>query len=201
MVSITEVWAWPLGEAITRSARASRGRAMRILLLLARNLCNSYPVKALKALATSSALILAALTAHILAGGGQLSFYSGLLLVGALLLIALFISGPSESPVRTVLAIFFAQNLSHFITGGSYGDENRMILSHLLSAVASYFLITYLHRTLPAITDFFLTLVLPRVFLNPFSLRSIKAAPGFSYRSLATPFFSLTHSLRAPPLS
>jgi hypothetical protein len=57
-------------------------------------------VRTLKAIATSAALILAALTAHILAGGEPLSFYSALSLVGALLLIALFIS-PKTS--RTLL--------------------------------------------------------------------------------------------------
>jgi hypothetical protein len=163
-------------------------------------MCNYYRVKALKALATSLALILAALSAHILAGGGQLSFYSGLSLVGALFLIALFISGASESPVRTVMAIFLAQNLSHFITGGSYSDENRMIISHLISSVASYYLITHLHKSLSSITEYFFDLVFPKVFRQELSLHSIQAIPGFTYRSLSTLFFSLAYSLRAPPL-
>ncbi len=163
-------------------------------------MCDYFRVKALKALATSLALILAALSAHILAGGRQLSFYSALSLVGALFLIALFISGATDSPVRTALAIFLAQNLSHFITGGSYGDENRMILSHLLSSVASYYLIAHLHQSLASVTDYFIELVFPKVFRQRLSLHSIQAIPGFTYRSLSTLFFSLAYSLRAPPL-
>lgn len=158
-------------------------------------------MRTLKAVATSAALILAALTAHILAGGEPLSFYSGLSLVGALFLIALFISDTSENPVRTVFAIFIAQNLSHFITGGGSGNQNQMAASHLLSAIASYYLLKYLHRTLPAITDFFIRLLVAELSWFIPTLASIKSGPAFSYRSLATPFFSLTHSLRAPPLS
>ena len=158
-------------------------------------------MRTLKALATSAALILAAFTAHILAGGGPLSFYSALSLVGALLLIAFFISDTSDNPVRTVIAIFVAQNLSHFIAGGGSGNDNQMVASHLVSAIASYYLLKYLHRTLPSITDFFARVLMPRVSWPILSISAIYSSPGFSYRSLATPFFSLTQSLRAPPFA
>jgi hypothetical protein len=76
-----------------------------------------------------------------------------------------------------------------------------MVASHLVSAIASYYLLKYLHRTLPSITDFFTRLLMPRVSWPILSLNAIYSSPDFSYRSLATPFFSLTQSLRAPPFA
>ena len=156
-------------------------------------------MKALRAIAASSTLLLAALLAHILAGGSTLTAHSGLLLIGALTVIAFFIGDTSENPVRVVIAIFIAQNAAHFITGGSVANDNQMAISHIAAGFLSYHLLRHFDQSLPSLADVFLSLVIPRItFLLPVPTREV-LHPSYSYRSLATPYFSLTASLRAPP--
>lgn len=144
-------------------------------------------------------MLLAALMAHILAGGGALTAHSALLLVGALTAISLFIGDSTKSPVRVVIAIFIAQNAAHFITGGDVANENQMALSHIAAGFLSYRLLRYFDQSLPSLASVFILYLLPRVsFVLP-KLINEEQHPHFSYRSLATPYFSLTASLRAPP--
>ncbi len=156
-------------------------------------------MKALRALAASCTLLLAALLAHILAGGSTLTAHSGLLLICALTGIAIFIGDVTENPVRAVIAIFIAQNAAHFITGGSVANDNQMAISHIAAGFLSYHLLRHFDASLPSLAEVFLSLVIPRItFLLPVASREV-LHPSYSYRSLATPYFSLTASLRAPP--
>ena len=137
--------------------------------------------------------------AHILAGGGALTAHSAFLLVGALTAISLFIGDSTKNPVRVVTAIFIAQNAAHFITGGDVANENQMALSHIAAGFLSYRLLRYFDQSLPSLASVFIAYVLPSVsFVLPMLINE-ERHPQFSYRSLATHFFSLTASLRAPP--
>ena len=156
-------------------------------------------MKALRALAASSTLLLAALLAHILAGGSTLTAHSGLLLIGALTIIAIFIGDATENPVRVVIAIFIAQNAAHFITGGSAANDNQMAISHIAAGFLSYHLLRHFDQSLPSLAEVFIALVIPRItFVLPAVIKE-SLHPTYTYRSLATPYFSLTASLRAPP--
>lgn len=156
-------------------------------------------MKALRAIAASCTLLLAALLAHILAGGSTLTAHSGLLLICALTVIALFIGDATKNPVRVVIAIFIAQNAAHFITGGNVANDNQMAISHITAGFLSYHLLRHFDSSLPSLADVFLSLVFPRItFLLPAVIKE-SLHPSYTYRSLATPYFSLTASLRAPP--
>ena len=156
-------------------------------------------MKALRTLAASSTLLLAALLAHILAGGSPLTAHSGLLLIGVLTVISLFIGDAIENPVRAVATIFIAQNASHFLTGGKVANDNQMAISHIVAGLLSYHLLRHFDSSLPSLADVFVSLILPQIsFLLPTVFRQV-LSPRFTYRSLATPYFSLTASLRAPP--
>lgn len=156
-------------------------------------------MKTLRTLATSCSLLLAAILAHILAGGDSLTLQSATTLLLALMVISLFIGDTRKSPIRVVAAIFIAQNAGHFIAGGVVANENQMALSHIAAGFLSYQLLRYFDHSLPALTDVFLAYVRPRVSYSFIAPSSFEEHPLFTYRSLATPYFSLTASLRAPP--
>jgi hypothetical protein len=156
-------------------------------------------VKAVRAIAASSSLLLAAVLAHILAGGDSLTLVSSIKLLMALSVIAIFIGDTRANPVRVILAIFIAQNAGHFIAGSTTTNENRMAISHIFAGFLSYQLLRYFDHSLPKLSDVFIAYVIPAISAKVEVKKLILSHPCYTYRSLATPFYSLTQSLRAPP--
>jgi hypothetical protein len=156
-------------------------------------------MRGLRSIAAANTLIFAALLGHILAGGNHLTLQIGLMLAIALTLIALILTRATGDPLRMVVAIFVAQNLTHFIAGSSGESANAMVAAHLISAVLSYKLLRYFDKTLPELTQVFMALILPMVFKSLPVAAKKNAKSFFTYRSLVTRFLSLANSLRAPP--
>jgi len=156
-------------------------------------------MRGLRSIAAANTLIFAALLGHILAGGNHLTLQRGLILAVALTFIALFLTRATGDPLRMVTAIFIAQNLAHFIAGSSGESANAMVAAHLISAVISYKLLRYFDKTLPALTQAFMALILPAVFKSLPVAAKLIIKPFFTYRPLSTRFLSLSNPLRAPP--
>lgn len=157
-------------------------------------------MKAIQALAASSTLLVASFIAHILAGGSSISLHSAGAILLVIAAITWFLSRATGDPIRIALAIVIAQNCGHFILGGHARSDSQMVLSHFAAGVLSYHLIRYFDKTLPAIGDFFRS-ILPPVFHDLAHLFvAPKAHPEFSYRAFTSLFRSITYSLRAPPL-
>jgi hypothetical protein len=156
-------------------------------------------MRAVRAFAASCTLLTASLIAHILAGGDSISFNGGALLVAASVAIAALLVRKGDDPIRATVAIFMAQNSGHFILGGQPDSSTFMLASHIAAGFLSYQALRYFDANLPLLGQFILSIFLPIVSyqLPHFSIELIK--PRFSYRSLAPQYFSLTHSLRAPP--
>jgi hypothetical protein len=113
--------------------------------------------------------------------------------------IALFLMHKSENPIRATFAIFLAQNLGHFIVGGHVENGSRMALSHLVAGIVSYQLLRYFERNLPSLGSIYRAVIARFSCSLPSVVHPKHFHPDFSYRSLATSYFSLTESLRAPP--
>jgi len=112
-------------------------------------------------------LLLSALSAHWLAGG-TLVETPNLLWQGFVLGAFLFalrnikLEGPSLA-----LLILFIQSSSHFVLGGgTYLNETRMTLAHLLSGVLAYAVVTYFEIVWDFIASAFTALVPARNFLR-----------------------------------
>lgn len=157
-------------------------------------------MKAIRALAASCTLLIASLTAHILAGGESLSLHSALSLTIFSIVIAALLTRKSGDPIRVALAIFIAQNAGHFILGGHVNSELQMLLAHIGAGILSYHVLRYFDRTLPDLGRAFISLLSP----TPPSLFIDIALPHcethFSYQSLSTQYLSTAYSLRGPPL-
>lgn len=156
-------------------------------------------MRGLRSIAATNTLIFAALLGHILAGGNHLTLQRGLVLTIAMTSIALLLSRATGDPLRMVIAIFIAQNLAHFIAGSNGESANVMVGAHLISALISYKLLQYFDKTLPALTQVFMALILPAVFKTVPINTKLQANPYFTYRPIVTRFLSLSNSLRAPP--
>jgi hypothetical protein len=156
-------------------------------------------MRGLRSIAAANTLIFAALLGHILAGGNHLTLQRGFILAVALTLIALFLIRATGDPLRMVIAIFIAQNLAHFIAGSSGESANAMVAAHLISAVISYQLLRYFDKTLPALNQVFMALILPVVFRSVPIAAKLITNPYFTYRPLVTRFLFPSYSLRAPP--
>ena len=156
-------------------------------------------MRGIRSIAAANTLIFAALLGHILAGGSHLTLQRGLILAIDLTLIALFLTRATGDPLRMVIAIFIAQNLTHFIAGSNGESANVMVAAHLISAVISYMLLRYFDKTIPALTQVFMALILPLVFKSLPVAAKLIANPFFTYRPLVTRFLSLSNLLRAPP--
>jgi hypothetical protein len=159
-----------------------------------------YPMKAIRALAASCTLLIASLTAHILAGGERLSLHSALTLTFFSIAIAAFLIRKDGDPIRVALAIFIAQNAGHFILGGQAPSDSQMLFAHVSAGALSYHLLRYFDRNLPDLGSAFIALLAPalphlqiKVSLPPF-------VSDFSYQSLNTQYLSTAYSLRGPPL-
>jgi hypothetical protein len=156
-------------------------------------------VKAIRSLAASCTLLLASILAHTLSGGNALSAPLMIQLSLSSIFIALLLMHKSEDPVRATFAIFLAQNLGHFIVGGQIESGLKMALSHLVSGIVSYQLLRYFERNLPSLGSVYRGVIAHFSYSLPSIVVPRNFHPGFSYRSLATSYFSLTESLRAPP--
>jgi hypothetical protein len=157
-------------------------------------------MKAIRALAASCTLLIASLTAHILAGGDSLSLHSALLLTFFSIAIAALLIRKCGDPIRVALAIFIAQNAGHFILGGHANSDSQMLLAHVAAGVMSYHLLRYFDRTLPDLGRAFIalfSLALPQL---PATISISHLLPNFSYQGLHTQYLSTAYSLRGPPL-
>ncbi|MFM1952756.1 MAG: hypothetical protein RJA33_1550 [Actinomycetota bacterium] len=156
-------------------------------------------MKAVQGFAASCTLLVASLLAHILAGGSPLSYQDATALFITSVAIALVMVRGSEDPIRVTMAIFIAQNAGHFILGGPSGNSGVMLAAHISSGVLSYQVLKYFAKNLPGLGELFLSVFPTRfTFQLPFFEKQL-FHPSFSYRCLATPFFTLIQSRRAPP--
>ena len=156
-------------------------------------------MKAVQNFAASCTLLTASLLAHILAGGSPLSYHDATALLMTSVAIAVMMVRGSEDPIRVTVAIFIAQNAGHFILGGPVENSTVMLAVHISSGLLSYQLLRFFAKNLPGLGELFLSFFPLRItFVLPHLQLQI-AHPNFSYRSLATPYFSLTQSRRAPP--
>lgn len=157
-------------------------------------------MKAIRALAASSTLLLASLIAHILAGGESLSPHSALTLVLISFLIATLLTRKCGDPIRVALAIFVAQNSSHLLLGGQPSSDSRMLFAHVAAGLFSYHLLRHFDNTLPDLGRAFALLllrVLPRFIIE---IALPLCGRQSTYRILTNQYLSTAFSLRGPPL-
>ena len=157
-------------------------------------------MKAIRALAASCTLLVASLTAHILAGGASLSLHSALSLTLFSIVIAALLTRKSGDPIRVALAIFIAQNAGHFILGGQANSESQMLLAHVSAGFLSYHLLRYFDRTLPDLGRAFIALLRPALPYLRIEITLPKRETKFYYQVLNTQYLSTAYSLRGPPL-
>jgi Na+/H+ antiporter NhaD/arsenite permease-like protein len=156
-------------------------------------------MKAVQSFAASCTLLTASLLAHILAGGSTLSYHDATALLMTSIAIAVMMVRRSDDPIRVAIAIFIAQNAGHFILGGPIENSTVMLAAHITSGLLSYQLLRFFAKNLPGLGELFLAILPLRVTFFLAHLQPQVAHPNFTYRSLATPFLSLTQSRRAPP--
>lgn len=90
---------------------------------------------------SASALLAGGIIAHHLAGSTVPTYAS---ILGFLLLIfvlTLFLLDEDIKEEKLFIAIFLAQNGSHFLMGGKSDNSTVMFISHLFAGLASYLLI------------------------------------------------------------
>ncbi len=143
-------------------------------------------------------MVIAALIGHILAGGDGLSPHSAVGIIAVAISLALFISTKSSDPFRVTIAIFLAQNLSHFILGGS-SSNTQMLSSHLIAGALSYIIISYFEKELPSLNTVIVR-IFKRIFsFTPISLREITFTDFFYEFRIKVEALLNTLLLRAPP--
>lgn len=156
-------------------------------------------MKAVQNFAASCTLLTASLLAHILAGGSPLSYHDASALLLTSVAIAVMLVRGSEDPIRVTIAIFIAQNAGHFILGGPVESSTVMFAAHISSGLLSYQLLRFFAKNLPGLGELFSSIFPVHIAFELPHLQQQAEHPNFSYRSLATPYFSLTQSRRAPP--
>lgn len=154
----------------------------------------------MRSLAASCTLLLASIFAHILAGGDILSLDSLALISFSSVFVALIVIDHSDDPIRVSFAIFAAQNLGHFISGGRAESELRMLLSHLAAAFLSYHLLRYFNRNLPSLGSIVLAHIARYIFVQFVPPTLSHAKTRNTCHHLNSLYLGFTHSLRAPPL-
>jgi hypothetical protein len=160
---------------------------------------DSSPMKAIRALAASCTLLLASLTAHILAGGDSLSLHSALPMAFLSLLISTLLIRKSGDPIRVAMAIFLAQNAGHLILGGQAPSESQMLLAHVSAGALSYHLLRYFDRNLPDLGRAFIALLAPTLPHLQIKVSLPRCVSDFSYQNRNTQYLSSAYSLRGPP--
>ncbi len=162
-------------------------------------------MKLMRALMSASALLVGGLFAHHLAGSSvpSSSHLLGFLLLALALTLLLLDENVSEE--RLFIAIFFAQNGSHFLLGGESHNSIVMFISHLLAGIATY-LIIIRGRSLMSAIEYALerlaSLLTPDTY-SAFTLAAGNCGPIAAPRHISflqrLRFSAL--SLRAPPAS
>lgn len=152
---------------------------------------------------SASALLAGGILAHHLAGStipAASHIFGFLILILALTLLLL---DENLSEEKLFIAIFIAQNGSHFLMGGKSESATLMFLSHLLAGISSYLVITRgseilhsLESALRAIATRLIPLLYPSLFIPSSSRGSIASPHQISFRQRLR-FSAL--SLRAPP--
>ena len=147
-------------------------------------------------------LLLAALSAHELAGGSLIQTpYFLVQSLGVAAALYSFRNIKLEGPTLALL-ILFIQSTSHFLLGGgSYQSESRMTLAHLFSGVLSYIAISYFDIAWDVVSAAFTALVPPSPFTTislPELIRCTLAESNSTFQ-----IRRLTSSLkfRGPPLN
>ena len=147
-------------------------------------------------------LFLSALSAHWLAGGlfvENQNLLIELAVIGSLLFCirSIELEGPNLA-----LLILFIQSSSHFILGGgTYLNESRMTMAHLLSGLLSYFVISYFDIVWDLIASA-LTALVPKKYFPLLSIPGPSRYPS-TYSNPTFQIRQLTASLkfRGPPFA
>ncbi len=157
-------------------------------------------MKLTRALASSCTLLLASILAHILAGGEVILTNSAILISVSSLVISILLVRKSDDPLFIVLAIFAAQNLSHFILGADSSSSFSMVFAHASSGLLSYQLLRFFDKNLPTLGSIYLTL-LPPQFKFSLNIESVSPLPIIpACTALRALFIKGAYSLRGPPL-
>lgn len=157
----------------------------------------------MRALMSASALLVGGIFAHHLAGSSVPS-YSGIL--GFLLLafaLTLMLLDEKLSGEKLFIAIFIAQNGSHFLLGGEIHNSTVMFISHLLAGIATYLviirgrlLLDSIEYALNRLASLLIPDTYPVLSLGAGNSEQIAAPHHISFRQRLR-FSAL--SLRAPP--
>ena len=160
-------------------------------------------MKLMRALMSASALLVGGLFAHHLVGSSVPSsshLLSFLLLALALTLLLL---DENVSEERLFVAIFIAQNGSHFLMGGKSESAALMFISHLLAGVVTYLIIIRgqslldsIEYTLERLTSLLTPEIYPALSFDAGNSGQVAAPHQISFRQRLR-YSAL--SLRAPP--
>lgn len=146
-------------------------------------------------------LFLAALSAHVLAGGSLVQISS---LVWQILCIAatLFcIRGVKLEGPALALTVLFIQSTSHFLLGGgSYQNESRMTLAHCASGYLSYLAITYFEILWKVLTSAAVALVPARPFSRIYLPKLTRYALAKSNATFQIRQLTASLKFRGPPM-
>jgi hypothetical protein len=154
-------------------------------------------------LMSASALLLGGIFAHHLAGS-SIPSYSGIL--GFLLLafvLTLMLLDEKLSEEKLFIAIFIAQNGSHFLMGGKSESAALMFISHLLAGIATYLviirgrsLLDSIEYTFERLTSLLTPEIYPALSFEARNSGQVAAPHQISFRQRLR-YSAL--SLRAPP--
>lgn len=95
----------------------------------------------MRALMSASALLVGGIFAHHLAGSSVPSYSNLLSFLLLALALTLMLLDENLSEEKLFIAIFIAQNGSHFLMGGETHNSTLMFISHLLAGIATYLVI------------------------------------------------------------
>ena len=152
---------------------------------------------------SASALLVGGIFAHHLAGS-SIPSYSGIL--GFLLLafvLTLMLLDEKLSEEKLFIAIFIAQNGSHFLMGGKSESAALMFISHLLAGIATYLviirgrsLLDSIEYTFERLTSLLTPEIYPALSFEARNSGQVAAPHQISFRQRLR-YSAL--SLRAPP--
>lgn len=95
----------------------------------------------MRALMSASALLVGGIFAHHLAGSSVPSYSHLLSFLLLALALTLMLLDENLNEEKLFIAIFIAQNGSHFLMGGETHNSAMMFISHLLAGIATYLVI------------------------------------------------------------
>ncbi len=156
-------------------------------------------MKALQTTAASCTLLIASIAAHILAGGGWISLHSTAALALIAGLISIFLQKSRHTSFSYIAAIFIAQNVGHFISGGASHNDLQMFAAHLLSGLASYRILRFFNNHLTSLGEIFLSFLSPSITLITIEKKIKGEILTFNYFFSQFNLLFPTFALRAPP--